>query len=705
MVTSAARAHEGLAVVTGAGWLTFYQLRSVECTCLYVCRESRRQVARRVRVALETPRTLWDAGGSVAKRSDVERNSGSAIDGLTVPERQRGAGSGGVHKFSWHSKPSEKGAGAAAVSVAARTGGVGPLAAACAPRSLPLHAGPAALPPPTHAPAKAPANEAKRGCLTRVPTVRVVSIIWQLPVTDLLSPEFAWPRGVKDLQFWAKFEDRLEDVTFPETLETLTFGYRFNRSLGPGCVRWPRGLKRLRLGAMWNRRLIGGRDSWPASLEVLHFGTGFNKPLQGKEGIGLPPSLREIHLGGVFDQPLEGVEWPPTLRKLTFSEYFNRSIEYVADGSGVSFPGGLQEMSFCGRFDQEIARVAWPEGLMSLTFGDKFNRPFASPGAGSSYASGAVGGSSARSGRTDAPSAPESRSFLLPSGLRVLVLGDDYDHPMSLGELPDSLTKLVIGKSFSFTPSVRWPAQLKRLELACRWGGGAEGGRSSSWLTLPSGLEYLDVGDHFNSPLDKIALPATLKVLVFGSAFDHPIDHPADRRADDIDFSGGNDRARGDADGPYPPPILPDGLEELRLGAAFNREIEGSRLPRQLKRLRFTVGSKFDRPVVGVAWPPTLEQLRFGNCFDQPLESGGSGNSASMLPATLRELSFGWAFSYSLQGVVLPPSLEWLSFCARYPMSHVQGLEWPPSLRGIFIGSFDFRCRRDLVKWPSQVLF
>ncbi|CAN0466350.1 unnamed protein product, partial [Hapterophycus canaliculatus] len=114
--------------------------------------------------------------------------------------------------------------------------------------------------------------------------------------------------------------------------------------------------------------------------------------------------------------------------------------------------------------------------------------------------------------------------FLLPPGLRVLTLGDDYDHPMNGGELPDSLTRLVIGKSFSFTSSVRWPAQLKRLELACRWGGG--GGRSSAWLTLPSGLEYLDVGDRFNSPLDGISFPASLRVLIFGSEFNHPLDHP-----------------------------------------------------------------------------------------------------------------------------------------------------------------------------------
>ncbi|CAN0380653.1 unnamed protein product, partial [Hapterophycus canaliculatus] len=290
------------------------QLRSVECTCLYVCRESRRQVSRRVRVTPETPRTLWDAGGPAAEvgnESGGKNKSSSSSSTVhscapTGSERKRAAGAGSAHKFSWHSKPGEKGPDAIVVAVASSTRGAGPPAAA---RPPPTPHAAAALPPPAPASvAAAAAAGYKRGCGTRVPLVRTVGIIWQLPATELLSPAFAWPRGVKDVQFGAMFDDRLHDVSFPEKLETLTFGHRFNKSLGPGCVRWPAGLKRLKLGATWNRRLTGCRGSWPASLEVLHFGTSFDKPLQGGDGIGLPSGLREIHLGGVFNQSLAGVE-------------------------------------------------------------------------------------------------------------------------------------------------------------------------------------------------------------------------------------------------------------------------------------------------------------------------------------------------------------------------------------------------------------
>lgn len=717
-------------------------------------------MARRVRVTLETPRTLWCSDADAA--TSAGRTS-----------RGSGSGSGGPHNFSWYDT---KRASSSVAPCTSSTAAVvaPPAAAAVAARSDPAAATAAAPaadiaaaamhPPPTLA--TVTPGGGKTAPPSRVPSVRVLGIKWKLPVTELLSPEFCWPRGLKELHFWPMFNDALKGVVFPETLEALTFGYWFNKSLGSGCVWWPPRLKRLSFGAKWNRSLVGARASWPASLEVLHFGTGFDKPLQGKDGIGFPPGLQEIDLGGVFNQQLSGVEWPSELRKLTFSEYFNQSLEFhAAGGVGVSFPQGLREISFGSRFDQEVARVAWPKGLETLTFGDGFNRAFASPGLGYSYGDGSTGGRMP----TDAIAAAATPlrispppSFLLPAGLKVLVLGDGYDHPLRGAELPDGLEKLVIGKSFSFVASVRWPSGLKWLHLSCKWGsnvggGGGDGGdrpRSSRWLTLPRGLEYLDVGDQFNSPLDSIALPATLKVLNLGSEFDHPIDHQfhvnekCDARlerhnAQDIsqerrrhrghqDQSQGQENQQGqsssgldDAPAP-PPPFLPDGLEELRLGAAFNHEIENTRLPNRLKRLLFAAESKFDRPVAGVEWPMGLEELRFGNYFDQPmvgtsgnghfdgnlsdsgggLFGGGSGIFTSkILPAMLRELHFGWAFSHSLQGLELPQGLRHLSFSRQYPLSHVRGLEWPDSLRSIYVGAFPFGNRMDVAKWPSQPPF
>lgn len=753
-------------------------------------------MARKVRVTLETPRTLWCGHGNAAKSGDRTRcyssSSSSSANGAESNKRvgvsgtATGSGSDGgggkrtAYKFSWHdtkrvsSNVAPYPASTLDDAVASVASGACSAAAAAA--------APAAVPVALSAPVTSVASVTRRSetaPTSRVPPVRAVSIKWQLPVAELLSPKFFWPEGLKELHFGALFDDALEGVVFPETLEGLTFGYRFNKSLGAGCVRWPPRLKRLRFGAKWNRSLVGAGIGWPASLEVLHFGTGFDKPLQGEGRIGLPPGLREIHLGGVFNQPLSGVEWPSKLQKLTFSEYFNKSLDFDDGGVGVSFPAGLREISFGSRFDQEVSRVAWPKSLEALTFGDGFNRAFVSPGIGSSpvfvgWASGATsdggGGSSSVRGLNVTAAVASSSCFspfysvVLPAGLKVLVLGDGYNHSMNGAELPDGLEKLVLGKSFSFMRSVRWPSGLKRLHLSCKWGahvgggggaGGGEGDRpySSRRLILPKRLEYLDVGDQFNSPLDSIALPASLKILNLGSQFDHPIAHHVKRKPDvppeSNNIQDNNQEQRGHRGDQGPnqghggqqekssldhegalPALLPDGLEELRLGAAFNHEIENTRLPKRLKRLFFSADSKFDQPVAGVEWPSSLEELRFGNCFDQPMVQNGSGGvwgnghvenfsgsvegpfggggtscTMTLFPATLRELHFGWAFSYSLQGLELPRSLRRLSFFQRYPMSHVRGLEWPDSLQSISVGSFRFGSRGDLFKWTSQPPF
>ena len=732
-----------------------------------MCRESRRQVGRKVRVEAETPRSLWHGCGGSSSSSTDEGARTDTRPAAAGPAAVAGSGSRKGRKFSWHGSIT-----AAASAGAARTTpspAAASTATTAAATTTPTTTAPPIPPPPSSPLTGTPA--------TRVPRIRCVRIDWLLPVaSQLLSPGFEWPRGVIELRFGPLFQDGIERLTLPETLETLTFGFRFNRSLGPGRVRWPPRLRRLKLGATWNRLLSGARTSWPPSLEVLEFGTGFDKPLQGGGGdgdrdrVGLPPGLRAVDLGGVFNQALAGVEWPPGLQELTLSEFFNQPLEFRDGGKGgVSFPAGLRRIVFGGQFNQEVSSTAWPGGLQFLAFGDKFNRAFVPPGAeprGFPGGGGGGGGGGGPAAREPVPSSPPfpPRSFALPAGLKALVLGDDYDHPMSEGELPDGLERLVIGKSYSFLPSVRWPAALKRLELSCRWGGGGGGGGGDGggagvaagggyrapqpWLILPPRLVYLNVGDGFNSPLDRIAFPASLRVLVLGSAFDHPIDHAASAHAlaapaeslpsgslpavpaDVPAASGAPEEPQGlrrrQRQRQYlllPPPILPDGLEELQLGRAFNRHIETARLPKRLKRLVFSLDSQFDLPVAGVAWPPELEELHFGNCFNQRVEAGGSGfgggggggggdvvggadlDSALMLPSGLRELSFGWSFSHSLQGVVLPRGLRRLCFAPMYPPSHVRGLEWPPSLQCIVVGLHAFRSREQVFKWASQPMF
>lgn len=701
---------------------------------MYLCRESRRQVIRKVRVTAETPRTLWCRAadpnasdicgvGGGGNKKDSETRLGETVGKKTAASvaptcplsggrvgslgdagsessslggAQKGptpSGSGGAGDVGGDINISSKRLRDVIESYVTRNNrgdveylpggecGLGGVERLLRPRQgiemrQPANAGEWLKYRPSSllayermaiATAKGRTMYSAPCAPSRVPLARVEGVIWALTAKELIALGFCWPDGVKELQFWGKFDDPLERIPFPETLEVLSFGYRFNRSLEPGCVRWPPKLKRLTLGAKWNRQLRGAGESWPASLEVLCFGSCFDQPLTGK-GIGLPQGLLEVSLGGTFNQPLVGVDWPPPLRKLTLSDNFNQSLD------GVKFPKGLREITLRGVFNKDIGGVLWPEGLRILRFGAQFNRPLFSPD--DFYVADGEGGS-----------APVGARNPLPAGLKELYVGDAFSQPISRAELPDGLEVLVIGKSFEYAASAAWPSELLRLHLLCRWGGsrgdavevgeafgdgGVGGARNRPRTELPGKLEFLEVGDHFNSSLTTVAWPPTLKVLLLGASFNRPIG-----------------RREGGA------ALLPDGLVELRLSKQFDRALENVRLPLGLKRLVMNESCRFDHALDNVSWPPGLEELKLGNWFNRPLEG-------CVFPETLRVLELGWCFEYPLQGVALPDGLRHLSVSAHYSKSHIRRLHWPRSLKTLYMGSLRFSSREALAKWAER---
>jgi len=77
--------------------------------------------------------------------------------------------------------------------------------------------------------------------------------------------------------------------------------------------------------------------SLPSSLESLTFGHKFNQSLNG---VTFPSRLQSLTFGYHFNQSLQGVTLPRGLRTLTFGCSFNKSLEKVA------FPSGLQNLTF-----------------------------------------------------------------------------------------------------------------------------------------------------------------------------------------------------------------------------------------------------------------------------------------------------------------------------------------------------------------------
>ena len=84
-----------------------------------------------------------------------------------------------------------------------------------------------------------------------------------------LSPLLAFP----SITFGYKFNQSLQGVTWPASLQTIIFGYEFNQSLQG--VTWPASLQTITFGTAFNQTLQG--VTWPASLQTITFGYKFGR--------------------------------------------------------------------------------------------------------------------------------------------------------------------------------------------------------------------------------------------------------------------------------------------------------------------------------------------------------------------------------------------------------------------------------------------
>ncbi|CAK9040094.1 unnamed protein product, partial [Durusdinium trenchii] len=157
------------------------------------------------------------------------------------------------------------------------------------------------------------------------------------------------------------FNQSLERVTLPSSLQSLTFGHFFNQSLEG--VTLPSSLQTLTFGEYFDQSLEG--VTLPSSLQTLTFGNWFNQSL---ESVTLPSSLQSLTFGHFFNQSLEGVTLPSSLQTLTFGYKFNRSLE------GVTLPSSLKTLTFGHSFNQSLEGVTLPSSLQTLTFGCDFNQ-------------------------------------------------------------------------------------------------------------------------------------------------------------------------------------------------------------------------------------------------------------------------------------------------------------------------------------------
>lgn len=455
------------------------------------------------------------------------------------------------------------------------------------------------------------------------------------------------------LALGANFNQSLDGLHFPASLETLIFGRAFNWSLKNAKL--PENLETLIFGERYNQSLQGVQ--FPSSLDSLIFGFEYNQSL---EGVKLPSGLQHLDFGYKYNQSLKMVQLPNDLKTLDLGYSFNQSIHQI------QLPSSLERLSFGGQFQQSLEDVTFPQlkslhlsqislvspkqlaefrglqqlqqlcladfnaaldlsdltQLKDLVMGGKFNRSL--------------------------------DQLQLPDSLETLTLGYCFDQPLS--HLPAGLTRLELGHSFDQALGAL-PCHLRSLSFECAFDQKLE--------NLPSTLQSIRFGSCFNQSLVGVQLPSDLCELTFGYFYDRSlkgVNWPLNLQS----LTFGHLFNSSLAEAKWPPRLvslsfgdtfnqplqggLPDSLEQLTLGQEFRQSLERVNWP-NLKSLDL---GGFRQSIKEVQWPPSLESLTFGDDFNQSLEN-------VKLPESLQSLTFSDTFEQNMQRAELPKALRCLT--------------------------------------------
>lgn len=104
------------------------------------------------------------------------------------------------------------------------------------------------------------------------------------------------------LIFNFNYNEPLDDIIFPSTIQSIKFGDYFNQPIE--------------------------NVNWPLSLESIEFGKEFNQPI---DKVKWPPSIQNISIGynfqSSFNKSIENVIWPESIKQITFYGDMGTSID------------------------------------------------------------------------------------------------------------------------------------------------------------------------------------------------------------------------------------------------------------------------------------------------------------------------------------------------------------------------------------------
>ena len=174
------------------------------------------------------------------------------------------------------------------------------------------------------------------------------------------------PNTLKRLAFADGFADNLDLDILPSSLQSLTFGTRFNQSLEPEHL--PE--------VWWDLGSFGSAQATsvpPCPSKVSHV-----EPLVLSSTILLSPSCQDCRASRAWALAMSSAIGPRSFAQspATFGgKEFNQPMEQV------NLPSELQSLVFGDRFNQAVSKVQWPSGLKTLTFGSRFNQQIGSDSA------------------------------------------------------------------------------------------------------------------------------------------------------------------------------------------------------------------------------------------------------------------------------------------------------------------------------------
>ena len=130
-----------------------------------------------------------------------------------------------------------------------------------------------------------------------------------------------FPSHLVRIDFGPKFNQVLDNVLFPDTVEEITFGINNNWSFFDQSIKnikFPKLLKRFyNTGSGCNESIDD--VIFPNSLEILSLGYKFNQPI---DKVKWSQSLKKITFGCDFNQSLENVKFPESLDTLEFYQTY-----------------------------------------------------------------------------------------------------------------------------------------------------------------------------------------------------------------------------------------------------------------------------------------------------------------------------------------------------------------------------------------------